>query len=183
MRWVTVSEHTSRLTGATIQVYVLHLPVFFFFFFFCFFFSFRSAEKIKSCVIILWVPDSSFHFFLLHDDRFFLCDSLRNKSYFYSAGKSDSRDSGSYGPVFIINHLRGGWFWCGGGGGGVEGGHMVFRGEIGRDQSSPTDLTANKKGGHKISQSPMKRSGKFYRDTIKILRSSPSPSPPPLPRR
>lgn len=48
---------------------------------------------------------------------------------------------------------------------------MVIRGEIGRDQSSPTDLTANKKGGHKISQSPMKRSGKFYRDTIKILRS------------
>ena len=63
-------------------------------------------------------------------------------------------------------------------GGGKEEGHMVFRGEIGRDQSSPTDLTANKKGGHKISQSPMKRSGKFYRDTIKILRSSPSPSPP-----
>lgn len=29
----------------------------------------------------------------------------------------------------------------------VGGGHMVFRGEIGRDQSSPTDLTANKKGG------------------------------------
>ena len=70
--------------------------------------------------------------------------------------------------------MRGG----GGGGGAEEGGHMVFRGEIGRDQSSPTDLTANKKGGHKISQSPMKRSGKFYRDTIKILRSSPSPSPP-----
>ena len=69
----------------------------------------------------------------------------------------------------------------GAGGGGKEEGHMVFRGEIGRDQSSPTDLTANKKGGHKISQSPMKRSGKFYRDTIKILRSS--PSPPPLPRR
>ena len=43
---------------------------------------------------------------------------------------------------------------------------MVFRGEIGRDQSSPTDLTANKKGGHKISKSPMKRSGKFYRDRI-----------------
>ena len=64
---------------------------------------------------------------------------------------------------------------------GEEEGHMVFRGEIGRDQSSPTDLTANKKGGHKISQSPMKKSGKFYRDTIKILRSS--PSPPPLPRR
>ena len=62
-------------------------------------------------------------------------------------------------------------------GGGKEG-HMVFRGEIGRDQSSPTDLTANRKGGHKISQSPMKRSGKFYRDTIKILRSSPSPPPP-----
>ena len=60
-----------------------------------------------------------------------------------------------------------------------EEGHMAFRGEIGRDQSSPTDLTANKKGGHKISQSPMKRSGKFYRDTIKILRSSPSPPPPP----
>ena len=56
---------------------------------------------------------------------------------------------------------------------------MDFRGEIGGDQSSPTDLTANKKGGHKISQSPMKRSGKFYRDTIKILRSSPSPPPPP----
>ena len=68
-----------------------------------------------------------------------------------------------------------------GGGEEEEEGHMVFRGEIGRDQSSPTDLTANKKGGHKISQSPMKRSGKFYRDTIKILRSS--PSPPPLPRR
>ena len=65
-----------------------------------------------------------------------------------------------------------------GAGGGKEEGHMVFRGEIGRDQSSPTDLTANKKGGHKISQSPMKRSGKFYRDTIKILRSSPSPPPP-----
>ena len=73
----------------------------------------------------------------------------------------------------------------GAGGGGEEEeeeeGHMVFRGEIGRDQSSPTDLTANKKGGHKISQSPMKRSGKFYRDTIKILRSSPSPSPSPPP--
>ena len=66
-----------------------------------------------------------------------------------------------------------------GAGGGEEKGHMVFRGEIGRDQSPPTDLTANKKGGHKISQSPMKRSGKFYRDTIKILRSSPSPPPPP----
>ena len=66
----------------------------------------------------------------------------------------------------------------GAGGGGEEEGHMVIRGEIGRDQSSPTDLTANKKGGHKISQSPMKRSGKFYRDTIKILRSSPSPHPP-----
>ena len=65
------------------------------------------------------------------------------------------------------------------GAGGEEEGHMVFRGEIGRDQSSPTDLTANKKGGHKISQSPMKKSGKFYRDTIKILRSSPSPPPPP----
>ena len=103
-----MSEHTSRLTGAAIQFYVLHRPVFFLFFFLFFFSSFRSAEKIKSCVIILWVPDSSFHFFLLHDDRFFLCDSLRNKSYFYSAGKSDSRDSGSYGPVFIINHLRGG---------------------------------------------------------------------------
>ena len=64
------------------------------------------------------------------------------------------------------------------GAGGEEEGHMVFRGEIGRDQSSPTDLTANKKGGHKISQSPMKKSGKFYRDTIKILRSSPSPPPP-----
>ena len=64
-------------------------------------------------------------------------------------------------------------------GGGEEEGRMVFRGEIGRDQSSPTDLTANKKGGHKISKSPMKRSGKFYRDTIKILRFSPSPPPPP----
>ena len=69
----------------------------------------------------------------------------------------------------------------GAGGEEEEEGHMAFRGEIGRDQSSPTDLTANKKGGHKISQSPMKRSGKFYRDTIKILRSSPSPSPPPPP--
>ena len=68
----------------------------------------------------------------------------------------------------------------GAGGGGKEG-HMGFRGEIGRDQSSPTDLTANRKGGHKISQSPMKRSGKFYRDTIKILRSSPSPPPSPPP--
>ena len=73
-------------------------------------------------------------------------------------------------------------FGAGGGGWGEEEeeeGHMVFRGEIGRDQSSPTDLTANKKGGHKISKSPMKRSGKFYRDTIKILRFSPSPPPPP----
>ena len=73
-------------------------------------------------------------------------------------------------------------FGAGGGWGEEEEeGHMVFRGEIGRDQSSPTDLTANKKGGHKISKSPMKRSGKFYRDTIKILRFS--PSPPPSPRR
>ena len=72
-------------------------------------------------------------------------------------------------------------FGAGGGEEEEEEGHMVFRGEIGRDQSSPTDLTANKKGGHKISQSPMKRSGKFYRDTIKILRSSPSPSPSPPP--
>ena len=86
-----MSEHTSRLTGATIQFYVLHRHVFFF----AFFFSFRSAEKLKSCVIILWIPDSSFHFYLLYDDRVFLCDSLKNKSYFYSAGKSDSRDSGS----------------------------------------------------------------------------------------
>ena len=32
-----MSEHTSRLTGATIQYYVLHRPVFFFFFFWFFF--------------------------------------------------------------------------------------------------------------------------------------------------
>ena len=57
-------------------------------------------------------------------------------------------------------------------GGGEGEGHMVFRG--GNREGS---VVANKKRGHKISQSPMKRSGKFYRDTIKILRSSPSPPP------
>ena len=110
-----ISNETSNNVRTHLSTYWSHYSILrtppscvLFFFFFCFFFSFRSAEKIKSCVIILWVPDSSFHFFLLHDDRFFLCDSLRNKSYFYSAGKSDSRDRGSYGPIFIINHLRGG---------------------------------------------------------------------------
>ena len=65
-------------------------------------------------------------------------------------------------------------------GGGKEG-HMVFRGEIGRDQSSPTDLTANKKGGHKISA--------LWRDQENFIvtqskSSDPLPLPtPPLPRR
>ena len=62
----------------------------------------------------------------------------------------------------------------GAGGGGKEG-HMVFRGEIGRDQSSPTDLTANRKGGHKISRDQEN----FIVTQSKS--SDPLPLPPPSP--